>query len=340
MTASCDLHVVLPGDVDDPARVSGGNVYDRRVLDALAARGVAVVEHALPGTWPRPDADARAGLLDVLGGIADGATVLLDGLVAGGVPTIAREARRLRLAVLVHLPLGEEPGTADLAAGEGELLRAAASVVATSPWAARRLRDRDGLGAHVVVPGVDAAPVAPGTDGVGRVVCVGALTPTKGQDLLVDALPDGLELDLVGPVGRDPGFAADLKRRRGATVRLRGPRSREEAFRDADLVVVPSRVETYGMVVVEALARGIAVLAADVGGLPEALDGAGELVRGDDVDALAVALRRWRDDPAHRERLRALAHARRGAMPGWDDAAAALLAAVGGSAAREHFRRP
>jgi glycosyltransferase involved in cell wall biosynthesis len=323
------MHAVLPGDVDDPARVSGGNVYDRRVLDALRARGATVVEHALPGAWPRPGEPARAGLHEVLAGLDDGATVLLDGLVAGGVPGIAREARRLRLAVLVHLPLGEEPGTADLAAGEGEVLRAATAVVATSPWAARRLAARDGVDAHVVVPGVDAAPLAPGTDGVRRVVCVGALTPTKGQDLLVDALPDGLELDLVGPVGRDPEFAADLERRRGATVRLRGPRPRDEAFRDADLVVVPSRTETYGMVVAEALARGVAVLAADVGGLAETLGGAGELVRGEDVGALAAALRRWRDDPAHRARLRALSRARRGTLPSWDAAAAALAAAIG-----------
>ena len=72
--------------------------------------------------------------------------------------------------MLVHLPLadetGLEPGLArDLAAGEGQALRAAAGVVATSPWTARRILERHGLDParlHVAPPGVDPAPLAAG----------------------------------------------------------------------------------------------------------------------------------------------------------------------------------
>ena len=68
--------------------------------------------------------------------------------------------------------------------------------------------------------------------------------------------------------------------------------------------MLPSRAETYGMVVTEALARGIPVLASDAGGLPETLgrdpDGRvpGLLVPPGDAAALAAALRGWLDDPA------------------------------------------
>ncbi len=53
------LHVVLPNDIDDPAAPSGGNVYDRRICDGLAAAGWSVREHAVRGAWPHPEAGER-----------------------------------------------------------------------------------------------------------------------------------------------------------------------------------------------------------------------------------------------------------------------------------------
>ena len=49
-----EVHVIVPEGIDDPARPSGGNTYDRRVCRGLAALGWAVHEHAVPGAWPRP----------------------------------------------------------------------------------------------------------------------------------------------------------------------------------------------------------------------------------------------------------------------------------------------
>ena len=105
------VHFVLPGDVDDPAVPSGGNTYDRRVCRDLPAAGWQVRPYAAPGSWPQPDATARTGLARHLAALPDGAVVLLDGLVACGVPEVlVPEAERLRLAVLVHLPLADETG--------------------------------------------------------------------------------------------------------------------------------------------------------------------------------------------------------------------------------------
>ena len=122
---------VLPGDVDDATVPSGGNTYDRRTSQALAAVGRPVREFAVAGTWPRPDDAARARLAGVLGGLPDGAVTVLDGLVACGVPElVVPQAGRLRLMVLVHLPLAGETGlapalAAELDARERETLRCA-----------------------------------------------------------------------------------------------------------------------------------------------------------------------------------------------------------------------
>jgi hypothetical protein len=83
-----EVHVVVPAGIDDLASPSGGNRYDRRVVQGLAATGWDVRERAVPGGWPRPDATARAGLATALAAMPDGAVVLVDGLVACGVPDV------------------------------------------------------------------------------------------------------------------------------------------------------------------------------------------------------------------------------------------------------------
>lgn len=323
------LTLVAPGDLDDPALVSGGNVYDRRL-----ARELGMTVRAMGGTWPRPDTDARAALDRVL----RGGPALVDGLVACGVPDVVVPHGE-RVAVLVHLPLGVEDPALD--AGEGAVLRAARTVITTSAWAARTVVARHGLDpatVHVATPGVDPAPLAPGTDGAHRLLCLGALTPTKGQDLLVEALgtlPDHpWRLDLVGPTARDPAFVASLQRRIiDDRVTITGPRSGHDlaaTMNAADLLVVPSRVETYGMAAAEALARGIPVLATDVGGLSETLDGAGILITAEDVGALGASLYRWWTEPALRAGLRLSASARACSLPTWTETSRRVARALSG----------
>ncbi|MEV0879079.1 glycosyltransferase family 4 protein [Micromonospora echinofusca] len=338
------VHVVLPNDIDDPAEPSGGNGYDRQLCRGLAAAGWMVREHAVPGDWPHPDRAARAGLAEVLAGLPDASPVLLDGLVASCVPEVlTTHARRLRVVVLVHLPLEHEDEAAALAA--------AVAVVTTSEWTRRRLLDRYALPpdrVHVARPGVDPALPAPGSTTGGNLLCVAAPTPHKGHDVLVEALSTVADLPwscvCVGPLTRDPGFVAALRRRVGGhglddRVRLVGPRTGaalDAAYAAADLLVLPSRRETYGMVVTEALARGVPVLATAAGGLPEALGRApggaapGLLVPPDDPTALAGALRRWLGEPALRRALRRAARARRHTLDDWAVPATAVGAVLAG----------
>ncbi|XVS65590.1 glycosyltransferase family 4 protein [Actinosynnema sp. CA-299493] len=324
------VHFVLPGGVDDPASPSGGNAYDRRVVEELSP----VHEVVVPGAWPRPDATARSTLDRALAGIPDGSVVVLDGLVACGVPeVVVPHAHRLPLVVLVHLPLADETGlppalAARLDTAEREVLRAARAVVATSPSAARRLASHHGLArVHVVAPGTDPAPPAVGTDGASRLLCVASLTPRKGHDVLVRALASVADLPwtcaFVGPE-RSP--VRDLVDRHGLgpRIELPGPLSGpalDRAYATADLFVLASLAETYGMVVTEALARAVPVVASSV---PDALGAGGVLLPAGDVTAFAEALRRWLTDDEWRRDLRGRASARRLELSTWDQTAAAL----------------
>ena len=353
------VHAVLPGDVD--AVPSGGNVYDRRVLAGLEALGVVVVAHRVPGRWPDGEAPAVARALEE---VPDGRSVLADGLVACGVPeVVAAHADRLRVVVLVHAPLADEVGLTPAAARDRDrreraTLRCAAAVVTTSRWTADRVVARHGLDparAVVATPGVDPAPVSPGSAVTGtppRLLCLGALTPTKGQDVLVEALAGLADRSwtavLAGPTSRDPGFVVGLRAaiaRRGLAGRVAVPgaltgAALDAAWAAADLLVVPSRAETFGMVVTEALARGVPVVASRVGGVAEAwstgapsgagpggcpgfpphggpLGGPGTWVPPENVPALVAVLGRWLADPVLRSGWRLSALGRRSTLRPW-----------------------
>lgn len=328
------LWAVLPGNIDDPAAPSGGNTYDRRVLTGLGT-GRVVHEIRAGGLWPYPSVDDLTRLEHRLAGVPDGSVVLLDGLVACAAPEIvSRSAHRLRTVVLVHLPLGDEPGAApELHDRERRALKAAARIVATSEGAARRieqLHDFPDRSVYVAPPGVDHAPAATPSPAGNRLLCVAAVTPRKAQDVLVEALLtlDGLDFSctFVGACAGD--YAQRVRSRADNRMHFAGTRhgpALEESYAAADLLVLPSRAETYGMVVTEALARAVPVLGTRVEGVPEAIGSApdggvpGALVPPGDANALAAALRRWLTDPGLREQWRSAARGRRGTLRGWDE---------------------
>jgi glycosyltransferase involved in cell wall biosynthesis len=349
------VHVVVPDGIDDPARPSGGNAFDRQVCRRLTLIGWSVHEQAVPGSWPRPDAAACAALARVVERIPDDSLVLIDGLVAStATEVLVPQASRLRLVVLVHMPLGDRPGDdgVDARTRERAVLSVAASVLTTSAWTRRRLLELYRLPAdrvHVAHPGVDAADLAAGTAAGRELLCVAAVTPDKGHDVLLDALATTADLSwhcvCVGSLDRDPAFVDSLRRRArdggiGDRVWFPGFRTGvdlERSYASADVLVLASRAETYGMVVTEALARGLPVVAAEVGGLTEALghgaDGIrpGVLVPPDDPAALGAALRAWLTDAELRERSRRAARERRASLVGWSTTTSAVAGVLAGA---------
>jgi len=182
---------------------------------------------------------------------------------------------------------------------------------------------------------------------------VATVAPHKGQDLLVRALADVADVEgwtctIVGSLRAAPGFVAELT----AAIASAGLADRvtftgvltgrplQDAYARADLVILPSRSESYGMAVAEALARGIPVLASDVGGISEAIagSGAGMIVPPDDPWALDVVLRQWWASPARRQELKAAALAARGAARTWS-ATTAIIASTLAETARADATR-
>ncbi|MFB7892599.1 glycosyltransferase family 4 protein [Microbacterium sp. NPDC056044] len=328
------LRFVVPAGVDDPRRVSGGNVYDRHLRDGLRGLGwdVDVREAADAG-------DAASVLHDA----PDASRVLVDGLVAGWAPAaVEAAAARLRLTVLAHMVTAVFPDATDAAIdAERRALASAHDVIVPSAWTAAELARRelaDPGRTVVAVPGVlPAGPQQPADDG--ELLCVGVIAPHKGQDTLLAALAllrkGDWHCTFAGSVEAFPGFSAEIARQAAAfdgRVQLPGVLDEPalaEAYRRCGLLIAPSRVEASGMAIADARARGIPVLGAETGGIPDALAGGGGLlVPAGDEAALAEALDAWLTDPALRARLRREALAARAALPTWRDTVARVADAL------------
>ena len=298
----------------------------------------------------RRDEMARAAAAQAIGRLSPRALPVIDGLALPAFADLADRLPRPWVA-LVHHPLALETGltraeAGALAALERRLLARAARVIVTSPGTRRDLAAYDVEDARigVVCPGTDPAPLARGSAGPGMaLLCVGSLIPRKGHLVLLDALAELIELDwhltCVGSMERDPACARSivaaidrlgLHRR----VTLAGEHAEADVatFYDrADLFVLASYHEGYGMVLTEALARGLPLVATSAGAIPDTVPAAaGLLVPPGDARALARALRQVMTEPGLRARLLAGARAARRRLPGWTDAARAFAAELAG----------
>lgn len=312
-------------------------------MAGLRALGWSVTVRELGPGFPFPSAAERAGAARVLAGAQTGSRVVVDGLALGVLGDVAAAATdRLALIALVHHPLALETGLdpADaraFARTEKRALALARRTIATSATTARVLVDRFAVAPArlgVVRPGTDRrAPRPPRVDGPPRLLCVGSLTPRKGQDVLLSAL-DRLrdlpwEATLLG-AARDAGFARAVRRAAEAPglagrVHLAGEVGDDalaRAYGEADLLVLPSRYEGFGMVLTEAVASGLPIVASEAGAIPEAAPPeARMLVPPDDPGALAAALRRLLTDPRALTALAAGADRAAPTLPTWEHAA-------------------
>jgi glycosyltransferase involved in cell wall biosynthesis len=301
--------------------------------------------------FPTPTAAQRSFAEAALAAVPGRHPILIDGLALGVLPEAAQAVRAKRpLIALVHHPLALETGmSADraemLRASERAALAAATAVVVTSAPTARLLTADYGVSHDRITiarPGTDRGATARGdAGGPVRLVSVGAVVPRKGFDVLIAALATLADLPwrltIAGDRTRDPVAAArldadiarhDLKGR----VELLGALPQErmsELYADADVFVLASRFEGYGMAYAEAVAHGLPVIGTTGGAIPETVPpGAGILVPPDDVTALAGALRRLIGDRGERELLAAGARAAAAALPTWEDSAKRLASAI------------
>lgn len=332
------LYFAFPGSLDTP---TGGYRYDRRLIGELRTLGLDVVTVPLPEHFPFPDGAARQEAGRALAALPDGATVIVDGLAFGAMDEVASaEARRLRLIALCHHPLAMESGLdaaqqQALLASETRALACARAVVVTSAPTGRVLTTEYGVPAAriaVAQPGTDRVPFAACDGDPLRLLTVASLTRRKGHDVLIDALAPLAFLPwqarFVGGGHFDPDWAQELQDRVNRLqlqdrIRFAGTvDDLQTEYRQADVFVLPSRFEGYGMVFAEALATGLPVIAARVGAVPDVVPGpAGLFVPPDDAEALCGALQRVLTDGALRRRLQAGAQRAAAGLPTWSDSA-------------------
>ncbi len=336
----------IPGDLGTP---TGGYAYARRILPLLGEYNIAVRHLPLPCGFPFPDAAALRQTGDRLAHVPPGEVALIDGLAFGALPEAVLTRIAAPIVALVHHPLGLETGlsaegSAQLIESERHALRYAHRVVATSETTAQTLRvdfDVPSDRLSVAIPGTERAARAPGGGDVPHLLSVGAVVPRKGFDVLVAALARLTErpwrCTIAGSLDRDLTTAEALRAQisrsgLGDRVTLTGALETDALnglYHSADIFVLASRYEGYGMAFTEAMARGLPIVAADAGAVPATVPrGAGILVPPDDAASLADALRTLLDDPAKRRTLgdAAFAHAR--ALPSWDDTSRGVAKAI------------
>jgi len=336
------LVFAFPGDIDTP---TGGYGYDRRIVAGLRGLGWDVYLLGLGDGFPFPSPETLRTAERRLAELPAGTLAVVDGLAFGVMAKAAQRLKdHLRLIALVHHPLCRENGLSaeqakELLASETAALKQVRHVIVTSPATAGQVTDHFGVAGEkitVILPGTDRPEPfdRPVSDCV-RLLSVGTVVPRKGYDLLFEAL-SGLQeynwlLDIVGGLEADPACYAALQEqaaRLGLTGRVvfhgAVPSDRLPGFyREADIFVLASRYEGYGMAYTEALAHGLPVIGSGGGAVRETLPEAAAIYCGtEDVDALEIALRRLISDPGERLLFARSAQSASAALPSWQDAAA------------------
>ncbi len=326
---------------------TGGYAYDRRVADGLRRLGWMVALVELQGDFPAPSAAELEATRHWLEAADPETPIVIDGLAFGALGHVAPDFKdRLRLIALVHHPLADETGldlkTAEkLRDGEMLALAAARGVIVTSPFVARRL---DAYGVpprriRIVEPGVTRRPLSRGSGGVPMLLCVGSYVPRKGHDVLLAALDRIRDrhwrLVCVGATDLDPEHEAEVRllaRSFGERVQLHGTvasRTLDGLYAQADLFVLASHYEGYGMVFAEAVASGLPIVATAGGATAVTVPaGAARLVGTGDVTGLAHALAALLDRPQERRQLAQGAREARTRQHDWDTAARRFAGAV------------
>ena len=335
------LAFAVPGNLATP---TGGYAYDRRMIAELEQLGWHINLVDLGEGFPWPSSEQRKAAVARLSAVPVGCTIVVDGLAFGVLPDAASQlSLRHPLIALVHHPLALESGLSAqqaniLRASERAALAAARRIVVTSAATARHLVTDYAVPADRVIvacPGSDPAPAAHGShDGIVRLLSIGAVVPRKGFDVLTAALATLADLPwlltIVGDRGRDPKAAAQLdadiaRFKLGNRVAVLGAVSSDrlaELYVSADLFVLASRFEGYGMAYAEAIAHGLPVIGTTAGAIPDTVPaGAGVLVAPDDAGALALALRRFIENTAERRRMATSARAAALQLPSWQNSA-------------------
>jgi glycosyltransferase involved in cell wall biosynthesis len=278
--------------------------------------------------------------------------VLIDGLALGVMPVACLQNVPAPIVALVHHPLFLESGLCDarrsaLRASEQAALAHVTHVITTSADTAATVSQafrvpRERI--SIAEPGTDPAPRAVGSGVPPLLLAVGSVVPRKGFDLLIEALGGLANLDwtlvIAGALDRDAAAVMALR----ATIAAHGLEHRvtltgavdrvqlDRLYAAADLFVISSLYEGYGMAAAEALARGLPMVASTGGALATTVpDTAALRFAPGDVAGMRASLELMLRDPSRRAACADASWAAGQALPNWTETGrriAAVLASV------------
>ncbi|MAO01055.1 glycosyltransferase family 4 protein [uncultured Roseovarius sp.] len=339
------LAFAVPGD---PELTTGGYLYDRRLAEALVARGIRLRHLRLGDSFPHPDARDMADALAHLGALPRDCPALVDGLAYGALDPDGVARLAAPMVALVHHPLALEPGLSApqaqaMAARERANLSRARHIVVTSGHIAGLLQETYGVAPErisVARPGFVAPNLRPVPEVPPLVLSVGLLARRKGHDVLLRALARITDLDwravIVGRLHEPETVAAlhALRAEMGLAerVEIAGEISQpalEALYGRATLFALATRYEGYGIVFDEAMGHGLPIISTLAGAVPETVaPGAGILVPPEDDAAFGEALRRMLNEPALRAGCASAARQAAAALGDWAAAAQVVADAV------------
>ncbi|NUL05447.1 glycosyltransferase family 4 protein [Streptomyces lunaelactis] len=335
---------------------AGSCAHVRSLAAGLVARGVRVtvcapaeLEHAydFPGAGarfapvPRRSDPAAVGALRAACAGAD--VVHAHGVHAAARATLALSGQRVPLVVTWHTRAHDDGARGQvLRLLERRVARAAAVVLGTCSELVDRARKRGARDARLAPVAVPAPRGRPGgAEGKARaelgvadrplLMAVGSLVPHRGYGTLLDAARQWRDLDpvpllVIAGEGRQRGALQRRIEAEGLPVRLVGRRDDiGELLAAADVAVLPSRWEARSLLAQEALRLGVPLVATAVGGVPELVGDAAELVPYGDAGALGDAVARLLGDAARREELVAVGRAQAATWPTEDETIALVL---------------
>lgn len=346
------IHLVTIGD---PSRLTGGYLYHRRMAELAPEFDARIKFVRLPDVqFPLPLWAGRH-ILDRMLRPTPRALVL-DSIAAAYVaPWLSLKPPPAPLVAMLHQPPGGVdhgfPRSALQAPLDRAAYRKAAGLLVSSDSLATYLESRGVSPARirVVPPGRDlAAPAGPPEDmRRGRrcaFLCVANWFEHKGVHSLLDAFARLPENDGTLHLGGDPNADSTYARRiqdrlqqpdLSGRVIVHGSVSPERIatlYRDADVFVLPSMRESYGMVYAEAMSAGLPIIGWRAGNLPNLVTDRGEglLVDPGDIPGLTRALTTLATDESLRAALGTAAAARAATLPTWHDSAQLFFSAIRG----------
>lgn len=340
---------------------AGSSAHVRSLASGLVARGVRVTvcapveaDHLYDFTGAGaehvhvPRSSDPGSVAALRAACVDADLVHAHGLHASFRAVLALSGRRTPLVVTWHDRAHAEGARAHLLRLlERRVVKAASVVLGTTSALvdrARRTGARDARLAAVALPAPsrtvehdDPDRLRPkvraelGATGRPLLIAVGSLERHRGYDVLLDASRAWLQLDAVPLVviAGEGALRAELQGRiedEGLPVRLIGRRDDvSELLAAADVALLPSSWESRSVLAQEALHARVPLVATDVGGVPELVGEAAELVPYGDPDALADAVVRLLGDPERQEFLRERGARQAATWPTEDETVAQVL---------------